>query len=88
MPQALSRAQLQAVLVASAHFYAKKTQNPRGTLLEALANRTSPGAAACPSLVVWGGDCNEVYRDQETIGGYFCTAPGMGRTRKRGNPRP
>lgn len=69
------------VLVASAHFYAKKTEDPRGSLLKALSTRESP------SLVVWGGDCNEVYRDQHRHGADFCTAPGGGSTRKRGHKK-
>jgi len=42
---------------ASVHFYSKKSVNPQATLLEFLQRRSADYDA-----VVWGGDCNDVYR--------------------------
>jgi hypothetical protein len=72
------------VLAVSAHFYAKKAVDPRGTLLAELARRFAGDNP--PELVVWGGDCNEVYR-APFFGGAFCTADGRCPTRFRGTKK-
>eukprot|EP00802_Teleaulax_amphioxeia_P005745 Tamp_05749.p1 GENE.Tamp_05749~~Tamp_05749.p1 ORF type:complete len:583 (-),score=96.97 Tamp_05749:583-2331(-) len=72
------------VLVVSAHFFAKKAVDPRGTLLTELARRFAGDNP--PDLVVWGGDCNEVYHSP-FFSGAFRTADGGCPTRFRGKKK-
>jgi len=73
------------LLLASAHFYAKKSIDPQGTLLAYLAKTSAERSCRC---FVWGGDCNTVYRTPPGGMGEYKTADGAaGPTRSRSGKR-